>query len=100
MELQCSFYNKLYKKREAKESKYNFFNNSLNVLNNEQKIKCEGNLLEYECACSLKAMKDNKSPGFDGIYTTEFYKIFWNDIKVYLINSLNYSLQIGNLSDF
>ena len=69
------------------------------VLNNEQKINCEGDLFEYECACSLKAMKNNKSPGSDGI-TIEFYKILWNDIKVYLINSLNYSLQIGNLTDF
>ena len=61
----------------------------MNVLNNEQKKNCEGDLLEHECACSLKAMKNNKSPGSDGI-TTEFYKIFWNDIKVFLINSLNY----------
>ena len=44
-------------------------------------------------------MKNNKSPGFDGI-TTEFYKKFWNDVKLYLIKSLNYSLQIGNLTDF
>ena len=43
-------------------------------------------------------MKNNKSPGSDGI-TTEFYKIFWNDIKTYLINSLNYSLQNSELTD-
>ena len=43
-------------------------------------------------------MKNNKSPGSDGI-TTEFYKLFWNDIKLYLLNSLNYSLQTGNLTD-
>ena len=98
MELQRSFYTNLYDKREVKQSKYNFFNNSMDVLSNDQKIKCEGDLFEYECACSLKAMKNNKSPCSDGI-TTEFYKNFWNDIKLYLINSLNYSLQIGNLTD-
>ena len=43
-------------------------------------------------------MQNNKSPGSDGI-TTEFYKIFWNDIKLYLINSLNYSNQIGELTE-
>ena len=74
MELQCSFYTKLYKNREVKQSKYNFFNNSMNVLNNDQKSNCEGDLFESECACSLKDMKNNKSPGSDGI-TTEFYKI-------------------------
>jgi len=33
-------------------------------------------------------MKNN--PGSDGI-TADFYQIFWNDIKQYIINSLNYS---------
>ena len=37
-------------------------------------------------------MKNNKSPGSDGI-TTEFYKIFWNDIKKFYIGSLNHSYQ-------
>ena len=44
-------------------------------------------------------MNKNKSPGSDGI-TTEFYKLYWNDIKTYLINSFNYSLLYGNLTDF
>ena len=38
-------------------------------------------------------MKNNKSPGSDGL-TADFYKIFWNDIKVYLVKSLNYSYDI------
>ena len=77
----------------------NFFNDAMHTLNNDQKSQCEGNLTENECASSLKAMNNNKSPGSDGI-TTEFYKLFWNDIKIYLINSLNYSLLNGNLTDF
>ena len=43
-------------------------------------------------------MKNNKSPGSDGL-TTEFYKIFWNDIKTYLTNSLNFSFVNGELTD-
>ena len=42
-------------------------------------------------------MKNSKSPGSDGL-TTEFYKIFWNSIKTYVINSFNYSLQVGELN--
>ena len=40
------------------------------------------NLNEYECGLALKEMQNNKSPGSDGI-TVEFYKIFWNDIKIH-----------------
>ena len=44
-------------------------------LNEEEKIIIEGNITEYECACALRDMNNNKSPGSDGI-TTEFFKIF------------------------
>ena len=42
-------------------------------------------------------MKNNKSPGSDGI-TTEFYKIFWSEIKSYYVKSLNYSFEIGDMT--
>ena len=32
------------------------------------------------------------------IYVIEFYKIFWNDIKTLLINSLNHSYNNENLT--
>ena len=43
-------------------------------------------------------MKNGKSPGSDGI-TTEFYKIFWPDIKTYFVNSINYSFEQHSLTD-
>ena len=43
-------------------------------------------------------MQNNKSPGSDGL-TTEFYKIFWTDVKQYLIDSLNYSFRNGDMTD-
>ena len=69
----------------------------MQVLNNEQNTFCEGMLNEFECASSLKAMKNNKSPGSDDIIT-EFYKIFWKVIKKIESNSLNYSCQKGELT--
>ena len=42
-------------------------------------------------------MQNNKSPGSDGI-TTEFYKIFWSDIKSYYVKSLNYSFENGDMT--
>jgi len=53
-------------------------------------------LSEYECGTALTEMQNNKSPGSDGL-NADFYKIIWNDIKQFLINSLNYSFDNGNL---
>ena len=58
----------------------------MNTLNNVDKQLCEGVLTENECLMELKDMKNNKSPGSDGL-ATEFYKIFWNDLKTYLTKS-------------
>ena len=66
-------------------------------LNEEEKISIEGNITEYECACALRDMNNNKSPGSDGI-TTEFFKIFWNDLKSFYVNYLNYSFENGSLT--
>ena len=43
-------------------------------------------------------MQNAKSPGSDGI-TVEFYKIFWGDIKTYIINSINYSFDNLNMTE-
>ena len=43
-------------------------------------------------------MKNNKSPGSDGL-TTEFFKIFWNDIKVFYLDSINLSYETGQLTE-
>ena len=42
-------------------------------------------------------MVPDKSPGTDGI-PCEFYKVFWKDVAEILINSFNYSYEIGKLS--
>lgn len=39
----------------------------------------------------------NKSPGSDGL-PAEFYRIFWNDISDYLLNSFHYAYLRGQLS--
>ena len=45
------------------------------TLSDEEKNNIEGSASEYECTIALKGMKNNKSPGSNGI-TTEFYEIF------------------------
>ena len=43
-------------------------------------------------------MKNKKSPGSDGI-TVEFYKLYWNGVKEFYINSINHSFHTGSLND-
>ena len=92
------FYSKLYDRKECSSSSQNFFRHDINKLNQTEKESCEGILTEFECAQALLSMKNGKSPGSDGI-TTEFYKIFWPDIKLHLLNSLNYSYQNNKLTE-
>ena len=40
-------------------------------------------------------MKNDKSPGSDGI-TVAFYKTFWDDLNQYLVDSLNFSFVKGH----
>ena len=79
-------------------SKYNFCDQSINKLSNIDQIKCEGEITESECINALKSMKNKKSPGTDGI-TVEFYKLFWNNVKEFYVNSINYSFQTGSLTE-
>ena len=67
------------------------------MLNNSDKLFCEGALNRKECLDALKSMKGDKSSGTDGL-PCEFYKVFWNDLVEILLSSLNYSYDIGKLS--
>ena len=92
------FYKNLYNKREVGHSAHIFFDDSISKLSNLGKNNCEGLITEAECISALKNMNNQKSPGSDGI-TVEFYKLFWNDVKEFYINSINHSFHTGSLTD-
>ena len=50
-----------------------------------------------ELTKALKNMKNNKSPGTDG-FSSEFFKVFWKKIGIYVMRSVNHSYNIGELS--
>ena len=50
-----------------------------------------------ECFNALKDMEPDKSPGTDGL-PPEFYPMFWREVSKPLIEALNYSFEIGQLS--
>ena len=95
---QKKFYEQLYLNIEQIDPDIFFFNNSLPKSNENEQNSCEGHITDLECKTALKDMKNQKSPGSDGI-STEFYKIFWNDIKKYYIKSINFSFQNGELTE-
>ena len=43
-------------------------------------------------------MENNKSPGSDGL-PAEFYKLFWQDVNIYLVNALNSAYRKGGFID-
>ena len=62
-----------------------------------EKNQCEDVLTERELLKSIKAFKNGKTPGTDGL-TAEFYKFFWLDIKGYLLASIIFALENGIMS--
>ena len=88
----------MYKFHELDADNITKFDKYINVkLSDKEKNNIEGPASEYKCTIALKGMKNIKSQGSDGI-TTEFYKIFWIDVKSYYVKSLNYSFENGNMT--
>ena len=96
------FYSGLYKKDdlEPSENLMNTFleNPLMPCLSVDDSQVCEGKLTIEECVKSLNSFEPNKSPGNDGL-TVEFYKFFWNIVGELLVAGLNYSYDVGELSN-
>ena len=59
----------------------------------------EGKLTNHEALQAFKHMKNNKTPDTEGYTcTTEFFKFFWKDVGISLLQSVNYSFDKGELS--
>ena len=96
------FYSGLYMKDdlEPSENLMNTFleNPLMPRLSVDDSQLCEGKLTIEECVKSLNSFEPNKSPDYDGL-TVEFYKFFWNIVGELLAASLNYSYDVGELSN-
>ena len=78
---------------------HEFLNNPhITKLSDDDRNMCEGELSYDECYKVLCKMKIGKSPGNDGL-SVIFYKTFWADFGVYLVNCLNANYRIGELSN-
>ena len=61
-------------------------------LTDDSKKNIEGLISLQECLDALKTLKNNKTPGTDGI-PVEFYKFFFRDIGSVLVRCFNHSFQ-------
>ena len=76
----------------------NFLKNStIPTLTEQQRDECEGSITEEECLSALKGMKNGSSPGSNGL-TIEFYKVFWNQLKSFLLKSFSAAFYSGSMS--
>jgi exonuclease III len=100
LKYEASFYKNLYtepKDNDNEEDKEGFLNENTPRLKEDEVNLCEQNINMEEIGLALKDLKNGKSPGTDG-FTADFYKFFWNKIKVLVLNSLLSANQTGELS--
>ena len=77
---------------------YNFLKETpVPQLTVDEQNMCEGKFNEDECWNVIRNMKNESSPGLDGL-GPEFYKYFWPNIKHLVVNSLNSAFINGKLS--
>lgn len=69
-------------------------------LSDNEAMECEGAITETECSKILSDFKLNiyKTPGSDG-FQVEFYKKNWPEIKVLVLESINYSVVKNRMSN-
>ncbi len=96
-----NFYQKIYTQPSGEDIEEDllsdFFIDNNPKLGETEKKLCEGLLTMEECIHTVKSMANGKSPGTDGL-TVEFYKHFWSKIGTFVIESLNYAFEKGELS--
>ena len=93
------FYENLYASRESdiKSRTVDELDLDHPELSDEERDNLEGNISIEELTHSVKNLNNGKSPGSDG-YTAEFYKFFFADLKYFLLRSINYGFQEGEMS--
>lgn len=92
-----NFYNLLYTKREVEDVEISGLVEDMPVLSDEQANSLEGELTLDELSFALKEMKHSKSPGSDG-FPSEFFKVFWRQLGILVLRSLNEGYRKGELS--
>jgi len=95
-----TFFMNLYKNHDD----YITINNISDFYHSENKVELteqeaneiEGEITLEELTETLKKTSNNSTPGYSG-FSYAFYKLFWSDLKFFILNSANYSFISGQL---
>ena len=95
LEHATTFYSTLFSSSPREDDAINNYfcniNHAYNIkLTDEARQSCEGAITITECSEAIKHMKNNKSPGLDGL-SIEFYKTFWHLLGPILLEVYNES---------
>lgn len=95
-----NFYKNLYTSENPEQRKINDFleNTTLNKIEEDDNDLLSSFITPGECLRALKSMKNNKTPGPDGL-TKEFYLHYWDIVGDDLTEVLNNSYLSGELPD-
>ena len=92
-----AFYENLYSQKETVDVDLGTLLSNAPSLTHEEREITEGQITYTETLAAVQAMKNNKSRGPDG-YTPEFYTNIFRDIGNFLVRSINYGCQNGEMS--
>ena len=95
-----NFYSNLYSKKSLRsedECLQYLVSISTPQLSSTDREVCKGKITMQDCWEALVSMNDGKSPGNDGL-TKEFFVCFFGKVALLLIQSLNYSFTVRELS--
>ena len=97
----ANFYSALFTQKDHYPSYQNldklFEGKKVNKLTLDEFSKLEGKLMLEEITRAVKQMKNGKTPGVDA-FPAEFFNFFWNRLKYFILHSLNFASETGELS--
>ena len=71
---------------------------NLPKLSEDRRTVCDAPIAENEFKIALHQLKTNKSPGLHE-FSIKFCKVFWEDLKQCVLDSVNFSLEHGKLGE-
>ena len=95
LEVARSYYTQLYNQQSVDDAEVDSYFDTIipeNRLSENLQKCCEGLVKPGECLNAMTKMKNNKSPGLDGI-SVEFYRSFWHLVGDLLTEVFNESFR-------